>query len=142
MEWQQIAQNISFIFRCLLDWANPGCLGSYEEFDQNFAQPIYLGQRFTATKRELATARKSKIYSLTFPALCISENCFKIKINWNFHFHTSLWCLRRFYEGLMTFAKPFEAPQRSMEIKILVHFLSSSRVGTERIDLFNSQSNN
>ena len=56
----------SFIFRCLLDWANPGCLGSFEEFDQNFAQPIYLGQRFTATKRELATARKSKIHWLIF----------------------------------------------------------------------------
>ena len=25
----------------------------------------------------------------------------------NFYFHTSLWCLKRFYEGLI---KPFEAP--------------------------------
>ena len=30
----------------------------------------------------------------------------------NFHFHTSLWCL----------IKPFEAPQRSMKIKIELNF--------------------
>ena len=29
-------------------------------------------------------------------------------------FHTSLWCLKRFNEGL----KPFEAPERSAKIKI------------------------
>ena len=23
------------------------------------------------------------------------------KINWNFYFHTSLWCVKRFYEGLI-----------------------------------------
>ena len=39
------------------------------------------------------------------------------KINLNFYFHTSLWCLKRFYEGLKgfhktfkAFIKPFEAP--------------------------------
>ena len=41
------------------------------------------------------------------------------KINLNFYFHTSLWCLKRFYEGLLkAFIKPFEAPQRSVKIKI------------------------
>ena len=29
----------------------------------------------------------------------ISESCIKIKIRLNFYFHTSLWCLKRFYEG-------------------------------------------
>ena len=30
----------------------------------------------------------------------ISESCIEIKIELNFYFHTSLWCLKRFYEGL------------------------------------------
>ena len=38
--------------------------------------------------------------NLTLPAPFISESCIKIKINLNFHFYTSLWCLKRFYEGL------------------------------------------
>ena len=46
---------------------------------------------------------------LTLPVLRISESCIEIKIKLNFYFHTSLWCLKRFYE---TFMKPFEAPQR------------------------------
>ena len=36
---------------------------------------------------------------VTFPALCISESCIKIKIDLNFYFH-NLWCLKKFYEGL------------------------------------------
>ena len=37
---------------------------------------------------------------LKLPAPCILESYLKVKINLNFYFHTSLWCLRRFYEGL------------------------------------------
>ena len=37
---------------------------------------------------------------LTLNVWCISESCSEIKINLNFYFHTSLWCLKRFYEGL------------------------------------------
>ena len=33
----------------------------------------------------------------------ISESCIEIKIELNFYFHTSLWCLKRFYEGLEGF---------------------------------------
>ena len=46
------------------------------------------------------------------------------KIKLNFYFHTSLWSLKRFYEGLKTFIKPFEAPQRSMKIKFNLMFIS------------------
>ena len=56
------------------------------------------------------------------------ESCIEIKINSNVYFHTSLWCLKRFYEGLgaskgfmktfKVFMKYFEAPQRSVKIKI------------------------
>ena len=37
---------------------------------------------------------------LTLKGLFISESCIEIKIDLNFYFQTSLWCLKRFYEGL------------------------------------------
>ena len=37
---------------------------------------------------------------LTLKVPCISESYIEIKIKSNFYFHTSLWCLKRFYEGL------------------------------------------
>ena len=37
---------------------------------------------------------------LTLNVLCISDSYIEIKIKLNFYFHTSLWCLKRFYEGL------------------------------------------
>ena len=37
---------------------------------------------------------------LTLCVQCISESCIKIKTSLNFYFHTSLWCLKRFDEGL------------------------------------------
>ena len=40
------------------------------------------------------------LFILTLPVLCISESCIEIKIKLNSNFHTSLWCLKRFYEGL------------------------------------------
>ena len=55
---------------------------------------------------------------LTLPIPCISKSCIKIKINLNFYFHTSLWCLKRFYENLKGLHETFEAPQRSVKIKI------------------------
>ena len=55
---------------------------------------------------------------LPLSASYISENYFKIKINLNFYFRTSLWCLRRFYGGLKDLHKTFEAPQRSPKVKI------------------------
>ena len=57
---------------------------------------------------------------LTLNVSCISESCIDIKIKLNFYFHTSLWCLKRFYEGFkgLEGIKPFEAPQRIVKIKI------------------------
>ena len=71
--------------------------------------------------------------NLSYATTCISESCIKIKINLNFYFHTSLWCLKRFYEGFKSFIKHFEAPQRNMTIKIEVYFLSWSGIGTGRV---------
>ena len=39
-------------------------------------------------------------HSLTLIDPLISESCIGIKIELNFYFQTSLWCLKRFYEGL------------------------------------------
>ena len=46
-------------------------------------------------------------WHLTLNVPCISESCIEIKIKLNFYFHTSLWCLKRFYKA---FIKPFETP--------------------------------
>ena len=47
-------------FWCALDWANPGSLGKAKQFNLEFGKPIREGQRYDATKRKLALARKSK----------------------------------------------------------------------------------
>ena len=69
---------------------------------------------------------------LTLPAPCILESRSKIKINLNFYFPTSLWCLKRFYEGIKAF---FEAPQRSVKIKLWVIFFSSPGIGVGKVKI-------
>ena len=59
------------------------------------------------------------IASLTLPTPCISESCNKVKINSNFYFHTSLWCLKRFYEGLKDLHKIFSGTTKISENKNL-----------------------
>ncbi|KAM7391442.1 hypothetical protein PAMP_022131 [Pampus punctatissimus] len=44
---------------CVMDWAIPGCLGSLGHFKKKFSDPIEHGQRHNATKRALATGRKT-----------------------------------------------------------------------------------
>uniref|UniRef100_UPI0037E9863E DNA excision repair protein ERCC-6-like 2 n=1 Tax=Semicossyphus pulcher TaxID=241346 RepID=UPI0037E9863E len=44
---------------CVMDWAVPGCLGSLGHFKNKFSDPIEQGQRHSATKRSLATGRKT-----------------------------------------------------------------------------------
>ena len=56
---------------------------------------------------------------LTLPAPCISESCIEIKINLNFYFHTSLWYLKRFYEGLKGLHKIFWSTTKKCENKNL-----------------------
>ena len=41
---------------------------------------------------------------------CIKECRIRIKINLNFYFHTSLRCLKRFYEGLKGLIQDFFGP--------------------------------
>ena len=49
----------------------------------------------------------------------ISESCIEIKIELNFYFHTSLWCLKRFYEGLKGFHKILSGTTKKCENKNL-----------------------
>ena len=70
------------------------------------------------TKDIVSTFIKDLQKILALSASYISENYFKIKINLNFYFRTSLWCLRRFYGGLKDLHKTIEAPQRSPKVKI------------------------
>ncbi|XP_034397604.1 DNA excision repair protein ERCC-6-like 2 isoform X2 [Cyclopterus lumpus] len=44
---------------CVMDWAIPGCLGILGHFKNKFSDPIERGQRHSATKRVLATGRKT-----------------------------------------------------------------------------------
>ncbi|XP_030594310.1 DNA excision repair protein ERCC-6-like 2 isoform X2 [Archocentrus centrarchus] len=44
---------------CVMDWAIPWCLGSLGHFKNTFSDPIEQGQRHSATKRALATGRKT-----------------------------------------------------------------------------------
>ena len=74
---------------------------------------------------------------LTYHALCISESCIKIKINLNFYFHTSLWCLKWFYEGLLGLHKTFKDTKKKCENKILSYFsLFSTGIATGRVNYY------
>uniref|UniRef100_A0AAY5K3N0 Excision repair cross-complementation group 6-like 2 n=1 Tax=Esox lucius TaxID=8010 RepID=A0AAY5K3N0_ESOLU len=42
---------------CVMDWANPHCLGSLGNFKNKFSDPIELAQKHSATKRVLAVGR-------------------------------------------------------------------------------------
>ena len=50
---------------------------------------------------------------------CISESCLEIKIKLNFYFHTSLWCLKKFYEGLKGLHKILGGTTKKCENKNL-----------------------
>ena len=39
-------------------------------------------------------------FKFSFNVLCISESCIEIRVKLNFYFQTSLWCPKKFYEGL------------------------------------------
>ena len=64
-----------------------------------------------------------KPYVLNLLAPCISESCIEIKINLNFYFHTSLWCLKRFHEGF----------SENKNFKLIFFFLSG--IGTLRVKI-------
>ncbi|XP_066299011.1 DNA excision repair protein ERCC-6-like 2 [Branchiostoma lanceolatum] len=59
-----ILQNNLMEMWCVLNWANPGCLGDDKDFRVKFMKPIEEGQKMNSTKRQLAEARrKAKMLS-------------------------------------------------------------------------------
>ena len=56
---------------------------------------------------------------LTLKDPLIFESCIEIKIKLTFYFHTSLWCLKRFYEGLKGLHKTFWGTTKKCENKNL-----------------------
>ena len=74
---------------------------------------------FTFAKHLFKRRDVLHIGCLALNILCTSDSCIEIKIKLNVYFHTSLWCLKSFYEGLNGLHKIFcVAPQRSVKIKI------------------------
>ena len=63
-----------------------------------------------------------------FDCLCLNSSLPNLvrreRIDLNFYFHSS-WCLKRFC-AFKAVIKPFEAPRRSMKIKIKVNFYSNT----------------
>ena len=59
---------------------------------------------------------------LTLLAPCVSESYLKIKINLNFYFALLCGASKGFMKASKAFIKPFERPQRSVKIKILINF--------------------
>ena len=59
------------------------------------------------------------------------------KINLNFDFHTSLWCFKRFYEGLKVLDKTFWGTTKDCEKHKLIFILIylSEMHGTESVKL-------
>ena len=66
------------------------------------------------------TFKQGGVFILTIPVTCISESCIEIRSP-------------IFIFTIFIFIKPFEAPQRSVKIKISLNFLSSSGIGMERV---------
>ena len=79
-----------------------------------------------------------RMYRLTLSAPYISESYIKIKINLNCYFQTSLWCLKRFYEGLKDledFLKALLKALLKILLKALKIFFSSSGIGAQRFNV-------
>ena len=72
---------------------------------------------------------------LTLPARCISESSIKIKLNLNCYFHTSLWCLKRFYEDLKGLHKTFWGTSKKYENKNFSQFFSLSEIGARAFNI-------
>ena len=93
--------------------------------------PLTLLQKFSLlkTKYRLENEKKEKKKKMIWrdsdqpqfitPSTRISDSSIEVKINWNIYFHTSLWCLKRFYEGLKGFHKSFRGTLKKSDLKSL-----------------------
>ena len=90
----------------------------------NFAKFLRTTFLQNTSRRLLLYSFRKMFFILTLSAPCISESCTKTKINLHFYFHTSLWYLKRFYEGLKGLHKTFWGTTKRCENKNLSWFFS------------------
>ena len=103
----------------------PNCLNCNKFSKVFFVDPFIINEDFTypcGTRKDSIELDKVFINLLTLPAPSISEKCIKIKIDINFYFHTSLRCLKRFYEDLKDLHKTFWGTTKKYKNKNLNWF--------------------
>ena len=93
---------------------NLGFFPESKNFSEKFFFLSFRLSRLCKFRKSSFTIVIRYVFVLTLPVPCISESCIEIKTI-KLIFFTSLWCLKRFYEGLKG---PFDASQRSVKIKI------------------------
>ena len=83
-------------------------------------ESLNVNAKWKSTTKDLITSYDGFSHNMAFQSCWDAESNLpgqKEKIKLNFCFHTSLWCLKRFYEEIKAFIKTFEAPTRSVKIK-------------------------
>ena len=72
-------------------------------------------------------------FTFLHKTMTIQRSCIMIKININFIFTPY------YFQAFKSFIKPFEAPRRSVKIKIKIKFLSSPGIGVGRVNFETSR---
>ena len=75
------------------------------------------GDSETAEEKQVHLSH-NQFLRLTLKDPFISERCIEIKIELNFYFYIFSGASKGFMKAFKAFIKPFEAPQRSVKIKI------------------------
>ena len=103
------------------------CLDSYADW-ASFIQ--YVGEMFRKSNTSYPLIRTRKLR--TFLIALRPNPGQKEKIKLNFYFQTSLWCLKRFYEGLMNVSKSFDPINQGLVIAKLETY-GINRILPERL---------
>ena len=74
-------------------------------FQHNVSICLIVVVRFAFLPKGLLFTSNFELRTIPYPR--ILESCIQIKINLDFYFHISLWCLKMFYEGLKGLHKTF-----------------------------------
>ena len=90
---------------------------------------VWVGQKQSSKRCSV-----KKVF-LTLIDPCISESYIEIKIKFKFYFHTSLWCLKRFYEVLQGLHKTFRGTTMKCENKINLIFSLRPGLGREALKI-------
>ena len=89
-------------------------------FGLNNKSLAFVHKIFTNDSKVFANPSKVFLFiTLSLKDPFISESCIEIKTELNFYFRTSLWCLKKFYEGLKGLHKTFWDTTKKCENKNL-----------------------